>query len=75
MSPIAAQLALRTAGRRAFSTSPKRMGGYHYPEGPRSNLPFNPQKPGFALKFIAYSVVGFGLPFGIAVWQTSKNAA
>ncbi|KAF2872370.1 hypothetical protein BDV95DRAFT_569598 [Massariosphaeria phaeospora] len=46
---------------------------YHYPEGPRSNLPFDPLKRGFAIKFWAYCATGFGLPFGIAVWQTKKN--
>jgi hypothetical protein len=28
---------------------------YHYPEGPRSNLPFDPLKKGFAIKFWAYA--------------------
>ncbi|KAF2278095.1 putative cytochrome c subunit [Westerdykella ornata] len=46
---------------------------YHYPEGPRSNLPFDPLKKGFAFKFWGYAATGFFLPFGIAVWQTKKN--
>lgn len=36
------------------------------------------QTPGYAIGRMltrCLTVVGFGLPFGIAVWQTSKNAA
>ncbi|KAI5794639.1 hypothetical protein FPQ18DRAFT_257357 [Pyronema domesticum] len=65
--------AARQAPRRNFHATPARNGGYHYPEGPRSNLPFDPLAKGFGIKFIAYAVTGFGLPFGIAVWQMKKN--
>lgn len=40
--------------RRNFSASSMRAGGYHYPEGPRSNLPFNPLTRFFALRYIAF---------------------
>jgi cytochrome c oxidase subunit 7c len=40
--------------RRSFSASSVRAGGYHYPEGPRSNLPFNPLTRFFALRYIAF---------------------
>jgi len=51
--------------RRGFQTSRIARGGhepmasgqspYHYPEGPRSNLPFDPLKKGFAIKFWTYA--------------------
>lgn len=48
-------LAARTAttiGRRAFSTTRPQLGSpYHYPEGPRSNIPFNPLTRFFAFRF------------------------
>ncbi|KAH7125270.1 cytochrome c oxidase subunit VIIc [Dendryphion nanum] len=60
--------------RRGFqSTRTQLASPYHYPEGPRSNLPFDPLKKGFAIKFWAYCATGFSLPFIVAVWQTKKN--
>jgi cytochrome c oxidase subunit 7c len=47
--------AARQAPRRNFHATPARNGGYHYPEGPRSNLPFDPLAKGFGIKFIAYA--------------------
>lgn len=41
--------------RRGFqSTRAQLSSPYHYPEGPRSNLPFDPLKRGFAIKFWGY---------------------
>ena len=38
--------------RRGFqSTRAQLSSPYHYPEGPRSNLPFDPLKRGFAFKY------------------------
>jgi cytochrome c oxidase subunit 7c len=38
--------------RRGFQSTRAQMASpYHYPEGPRSNLPFDPLKKGFAFKF------------------------
>jgi cytochrome c oxidase subunit 7c len=38
--------------RRGFQSTRAQMSSpYHYPEGPRSNLPFDPLKKGFAFKF------------------------
>ncbi|KAL2116478.1 hypothetical protein VTJ04DRAFT_8646 [Mycothermus thermophilus] len=63
------------AARRAFTTTTARLSSpYHYPEGPLSNLPFNPRKKGFAFKYWTFCTVGFTLPFGIAVWQTYHPA-
>ncbi|CZT06319.1 related to cytochrome-c oxidase chain VIIc [Rhynchosporium agropyri] len=62
------------ASRRAFSTTRAQLSSpYHYPEGPRSNIPFNPLTKWFALRYWTFMAVGFGTPFGIAVWQTYKN--
>ncbi|KAF8418521.1 cytochrome c oxidase subunit VIIc [Tirmania nivea] len=62
-----------TVGRRGLHATPARLGGYHYPEGPRSNLPFNPLTRFFYLRYIAFCATGFGLPFAIAVWQLNKS--
>lgn len=38
--------------RRGFQSSRAQLSSpYHYPEGPRSNLPFDPLKKGFAFKY------------------------
>ncbi|KAL9073265.1 MAG: hypothetical protein Q9161_003097 [Pseudevernia consocians] len=59
---------------RGFRTSAARLSSpYHYPEGPRSNLPFNPLTKYFFLRYWGTMAFFFGLPFGIAVWQTKKN--
>ncbi|KAK4189862.1 hypothetical protein QBC35DRAFT_491968 [Podospora australis] len=64
-----------TVAARGFQTTRAQLSSpYHYPEGPLSNLPFNPRKKGFAIKYWTYCVVGFGLPFGIAVWQNYHPA-
>ncbi|KAH3917205.1 hypothetical protein HBI56_120950 [Parastagonospora nodorum] len=60
--------------RRGFQSTRAQMASpYHYPEGPRSNLPFDPLKKGFAFKFWGFMGTGFALPFLLAVWQTKKN--
>ncbi|OCL12942.1 hypothetical protein AOQ84DRAFT_311334 [Glonium stellatum] len=69
--------ASRTAtviARRGFqSTRAQLSSPYHYPEGPRSNIPFNPLTKWFALRYWSLMALGFGAPFGVAVWQTKKN--
>ncbi|RMZ04227.1 hypothetical protein D0860_06484 [Hortaea werneckii] len=63
-----------TVARRGFSTTRAQFNSpYHYPEGPRSSIPFNPLTRWFALRYWGFMGLGFGLPFGIAVWQTYKN--
>ncbi|KAL8971361.1 MAG: hypothetical protein Q9197_003320 [Variospora fuerteventurae] len=60
--------------RRGFHSTPARFESpYHYPEGPYSNLPFNPKTKYFAVRYWGTMAFCFGLPFGIAVWQTYKN--
>ncbi|KAF5525735.1 hypothetical protein CGCA056_v002406 [Colletotrichum aenigma] len=62
--------------RRGFTTTRAQMSSpYHYPEGPYSNIPFNPKSKWFGAGFWTYSAVGFFAPFGIAAWQTYKPKA
>lgn len=73
LSRAAIRTATQAAGRRGFHSTRSQMSSpYHYPEGPYSNLPFNPKKKGFPVLFWGYSITGFFLPFGIAAWQTYK---
>lgn len=47
VSPMA-----QMAARRGFSSTRTQMSSpYHYPEGPRNNLPFNPMTKFFAFRF------------------------
>ncbi|CAI7628570.1 unnamed protein product [Penicillium pancosmium] len=65
---------LAVTGRRAFTTTRTQMGSpFHYAEGPRTNIPFNPLTKHFFWRYWSFMVVGFGAPFGIAVWQTYKT--
>ncbi|KAK2625154.1 hypothetical protein QTJ16_005523 [Diplocarpon rosae] len=49
------------ASRRAFSTTRAQLSSpYHYPEGPRSNIPFNPLTKFFAFRYWTFMAVGFG---------------
>ncbi|KAH8602143.1 cytochrome c oxidase subunit VIIc [Bisporella sp. PMI_857] len=60
--------------RRGFHSTRTQMSSpYHYPEGPRSNIPFNPLTKFFAFRYWSFMFVGFAAPFGVAVWQTKKN--
>lgn len=66
-SRAAIRTASQAAGRRGFHSTRTQMSSpYHYPEGPYTNLPFNPKKKGFHVLFWGYAITGFGLPFGIA---------
>ncbi|KAK2028591.1 cytochrome-c oxidase chain VIIc [Colletotrichum zoysiae] len=62
--------------RRGFQTTRAQMSSpYHYPEGPYTNIPFNPKSKWFGAGFWTYSAVGFFTPFGIAVYQSNKPKA
>lgn len=67
---IASRVATRSVQaiqRRGFQTTRAQLSSpYHYPEGPLSNLPFNPKTKYFAFRFWGFMAVGFGAPFGIA---------
>jgi len=72
----------RVARRGFQSTRAQLSSPYHYPEGPRSNLPFDPLKKGFAFKYwgfmgassrhsmackpLTQTATGFSLPFLVA---------
>ncbi|KAK2793523.1 Cytochrome c oxidase assembly protein cox15 [Onygenales sp. PD_12] len=63
-----------TLGRRGFHSTRAQMSSpYHYPEGPRTNIPFNPMTRFFFWRYWAFMTTGFGLPFAIALWQTKKT--
>ncbi|KAG9571679.1 hypothetical protein KCU77_g12424, partial [Aureobasidium melanogenum] len=67
-------VANQIVARRGFSSTRMQLASpYHYPEGPRSNLPFNPLTKFFAIRYWSFMAAGFFLPFGVAVWQTMKN--
>ena len=47
-----ARIASSAVVRRAFHTTrPQLASPYHYPEGPRSNLPFNPLTKWFVIRY------------------------
>ncbi|KAI0025874.1 hypothetical protein F4780DRAFT_233566 [Xylariomycetidae sp. FL0641] len=76
MQPAVSRITTQLVARRAFHATRARLSSpYHYPEGPYSNLPFNTKTRFFAVRYWSYCVVGFFLPFGIAVWQTKKPKA
>ncbi|KAL8313164.1 hypothetical protein RB601_003899 [Gaeumannomyces tritici] len=71
ISAAGARAASRTTtslvGRRGFHATRARFSSpYHYPDGPYSNIPFNPKSKWFGVQFWTYSFVGFFAPFGIA---------
>ncbi|KAL1898916.1 hypothetical protein Sste5346_003327 [Sporothrix stenoceras] len=73
LSRAAIRTSQAVAGRRAFHSSPSRFSSpYHYPEGPYSNLPFNPKGKFFGVGYWTSMAVFFFAPFGIATWQTYK---
>ncbi|SPO03334.1 probable cytochrome-c oxidase chain VIIc [Cephalotrichum gorgonifer] len=68
-----ARIASRAIARRGFHTSRAQFSSpYHYPEGPRSNIPFNPKSKWFPFAYWGFMATGFSLPFAISVWQTLK---
>ncbi|KAF2864050.1 hypothetical protein K470DRAFT_254377 [Piedraia hortae CBS 480.64] len=70
----AQRAALNAVSRRGLhSTRAQLSSPYHYPEGPRSNLPFNPRGRFFALQYWGFMGTAFLLPFAIGYWQVNKN--
>lgn len=52
---------------RAFHSTPARFSSpYHYPDGPLSNLPFNPRTKYFAVRYWTTMAVGFSTPILLA---------
>lgn len=67
LSRAAVRATTRVAGRRGFHATRSQMSSpYHYPEGPYTNIPFNPKKKSFPIMFWGYCITGFGAPFAIA---------
>ncbi|EEQ28312.1 cytochrome c oxidase subunit 8p [Microsporum canis CBS 113480] len=67
-SAFRANTAASIIGRRGFHSTRSQLGsGFHYPEGPRSNIPFNPLTKFFFVRYWAFMATGFALPFAIAV--------
>jgi cytochrome c oxidase subunit 7c len=53
--------------RRMFHATRARLSSpYHYPEGPYTNIPFNPKSRTFFIQYWAFCITGFFAPFGIA---------
>ncbi len=53
-------------GRRGFhATRAQLKSPYHYPEGPYTNIPFNPRGKWFPVQYWGFMGAGFFLPFGI----------
>ncbi|KAL4906463.1 hypothetical protein BDW74DRAFT_150417 [Aspergillus multicolor] len=70
---LRARMGASFVARRGFSTTRTQLSSpYHYAEGPRSNIPFNPLTKYFFFRYWAFMITGFGAPFAIAVWQTYK---
>lgn len=66
-SRAAVRATTQVTGRRGFHATRSQMSSpFHYPEGPYTNIPFNPKAKTFPLLFWGYCATGFGLPFAIA---------
>jgi cytochrome c oxidase subunit 7c len=53
--------------RRGFHATRARLSSpYHYPEGPYTNIPFNPRSKWFGVGYWGFMATGFLAPFGIA---------
>jgi cytochrome c oxidase subunit 7c len=66
LSRAATRTASQVARRGFHTTRPRMSSPYHYPEGPYSNLPFNPRSKWFGAGYWSFMATGFFLPFGIA---------
>ena len=67
LSRAAARTATSLVARRGFHASRAQLSSpYHYPEGPLSNIPFNPRSRWFGVKYWTVISVGFFSPFAIA---------
>ncbi|KAI1905795.1 hypothetical protein LOZ53_005524 [Ophidiomyces ophidiicola] len=72
-SAIRANPATSLVTRRGFHATRAQLASpFHYPEGPRSSIPFNPLTKHFFWRYWTFMGLGFFLPFGIAVWQIKK---
>ncbi len=66
LSRAAVRTSSALVGRRGFHATRAQLSSpYHYPEGPYSNLPFNPRSKYFGLRYWGAVTVAFFAPFGI----------
>lgn len=66
----------QVAGRRTFhATRIQRSSPYHYPEGPYTNIPFDPKKKTFPILFWGFCTAGFSAPFLIAGASSPSHAS
>lgn len=63
-----------SAARGFHATRAQQSSPFHYPEGPRSNIPFSTTSKFFGPGYWSFMLVGFFTPFGIAAWKQSKSA-
>lgn len=76
LSRAAVRATTQVAGRRTFhATRIQRSSPYHYPEGPYTNIPFDPKKKTFPILFWGYCALGFGAPFMIASASSPSHAS
>ena len=67
LSRAATRTTTSLVSRRGFHATRARMSSpYHYPEGPYTNIPFNPKSKWFGLGYWSFMATGFFAPFGIA---------
>lgn len=69
-SAIRARMATSFAARRGFSTTRTQLGSpYHYAEGPRTNIPFNPHAKRFFWSY--WTFMGEQSPMSMRIAMTN----
>lgn len=67
LSRAATRTSTSVVTKRGFhATRPRLSSPFHYPEGPYSNIPFNPKSKWFGVGYWGFMATGFFAPFGIA---------
>ena len=79
LSRAATRTTTSLVSRRGFHATRARLSSpYHYPEGPYTNIPFNPRSKYFGVGYWAFMATGFFAPFGIAgasvPWGAARRA-
>ncbi|KAF2480024.1 IKI3 family-domain-containing protein [Neohortaea acidophila] len=72
----ATRVPFAAVARRGFhSTRPRFASPYHYPEGPRNNIPFNPLTRFFYVRYWGSMAFAFSIPFLVAgkLWQCHSS--
>jgi len=67
---------VNTIARRGFHTTrPQLSSPYHYPEGPRNNIPFNPMTRFFAFRYWTFMGMAVLLPHDLALLNNPQLSA